>query len=165
MIGLELIALSRVNNSSYPFSFEKCTIRKDGVLFFLSIGTNSSILYSSTSNNILDSTIFPAELYSINFIDNNVGYCSGFKVELGQKKVVLYKTTNGGLNWLDLPITLIPGANISPMSFSSHFVDSNTGWFAFTSFYTSQSSDLSWVERPVSNYHKCLFGFYISPKS
>lgn len=131
---------------AYRFSFEKCTMKNDGVSFILGSGSAASVLYKTMDFKTFDSTNFPAELYSISFINNSTGYCSGFKQELGQKKVALYKTTNGGLNWNELTITNIPRPNVSPIFFSAYFIDNSTGWFAFNSVYNSQSNDITWLQ-------------------
>jgi photosystem II stability/assembly factor-like uncharacterized protein len=73
-------------------------------------GNNWSVQYSITR-----------DFNSLQFIDINTGYSGGGS---GNGTRYLYKTTNGGVNWVQIMGSLGVGGNIVDMS----FVNESTGW-------------------------------------
>ncbi len=64
------------------------------------------------------STVSTAIFYSVDMVDNNLGFTSG-------TNSAIYKTTNGGANWDSLASTGLPtGATFRKID----FINANTGW-------------------------------------
>jgi photosystem II stability/assembly factor-like uncharacterized protein len=64
------------------------------------------------------------ELRTIQFIDSNTGWTAGWKTFAGFPSPVLYKTTDGGSNWIHKTLPFLG----SGWLISLHFIDANEGW-------------------------------------
>ena len=71
---------------------------------------------------------------TIQFIDSNTGWTAGWQTSTGFPHPVLYKTTDGGSNWINKTLPFLP--QISYLN-SLHFTDSNNGWVVGGADYDS----------------------------
>jgi photosystem II stability/assembly factor-like uncharacterized protein len=74
------------------------------------------------------------ELRTIQFIDSNTGWTAGWKTFAGLPSPVLYKTTDGGSNWIHKTPPYLGYLGGFP---SLHFIDANEGWAVYGGFDSS----------------------------
>ncbi len=84
------------------------------------VGENQTIAKSSNGgeNWIIQNSGTIGDLLSVDFLNESTGFAGG---QTGSGSGVIYKTTNGGNNWLSIIID-------SVMIMSIHFINSNTGY-------------------------------------
>jgi photosystem II stability/assembly factor-like uncharacterized protein len=76
----------------------------------------------------------PDSLYSIFFLNNNIGYISGRKA--------LYKTTDGGMNWLLLNSSDYPKRNLV-------FFDELSGYCSVEGIFKTSDGGITWQEHGI----------------
>lgn len=107
----------------------------------VTMSVNAQWIYQYTSNQY-------ALLNKIQFPSNNTGYAVGEQPQTPRS--VFLKTTNGGINWINMNISLSFPTDLIEMS----FVNENTGYICGRSIdiYKTTNGGLNWVTIPVPYY-------------
>lgn len=100
------------SNTGYITGFSSAAMKKT---------TNGGVSWTNVN---LGSTV--DVVTSVYFPSVNTGYVTGFYLAGKFYQNVIFKTTNGGTNWIVLPT---PAQNFQPL-YTIYFVNNEVGWFA-----------------------------------
>lgn len=125
--------------ANMTLSFNTRCMYSDSIIGCFIVGSAGNVLHTTNYGNSWRQISLEGDLNFISFTDQNTGWISG----TGGK---IYKTTNGGINWVLLQTNIANHLN------SHYFINSNTGWFAGqnNALFKTTNSGLSFDSTMIS---------------